>query len=154
MGNAKKFFEELAKTEEAKALFTATGQPETEEARVAAYIDVAAKLGVVLTAEEINEYYASSCTSDAQEIDDQELEQLSGGGAHPACNSSYIKGENCIFADHCNHLWQDYNATSDARAENKNQKVWDQLTLDYYQLCMHPSVMEKYDEVMASIGKK
>ena len=50
MENAKKFFEEIVKTEEAKALFLAIEAPQTEEARTAAYIDIAKKLGVELIA--------------------------------------------------------------------------------------------------------
>ena len=46
MENAKKFFEEIVKTEEAKALFLAIEAPETEEARIAAYIEIAKKLGI------------------------------------------------------------------------------------------------------------
>ena len=45
MENAKKFFEEVVKTEEAKELFKSAGSPETEEARIAAYIEIAKKLG-------------------------------------------------------------------------------------------------------------
>ena len=154
MENAKKFFEEIAKTEEAKALFAAAGQPETDEARIAAYIDVAAKLGVTLTAEEIKEYYASLCTSDAQEIDDKELEQLVGGGEHASCQYSYITGENCIFTDQCNKVWQNYNPIDDKRAENHNQALYDIMTRDHYQFCKHPSVRDRYNEKLDDMLKK
>ena len=154
MENAKKFFEELAKTEEAKALLAEVAKTETEEDRSAAFVDVAAKLGVALSAEEIKEYYVSSCTSDAQEIDDKELEQLVGGGEHASCQYSYITGENCIFTDQCNKLWQDYHPINDKRAENHNQALYDILTREHYQLCMHPSVREKYNETLDDMLKK
>ena len=99
MENAKKFFEELVKTEEAKALFATVEKPETEEARIELYIDIAKKLGILLTAEEIKEYYESSCVADAAEIDDKELEQLSGGGENASCSYSYITGESCILTE-------------------------------------------------------
>ena len=153
MENAKKFFEELAKTEAAKALFASIEKPETEDALVAAYVEVAKKLGVELTAEEIKEYYASSRMSDAQEIDDNELEQLVGGGEHAACGYSYITGENCIFADQCNKLWQDYHPITDKRAENHNQALYERLAREHYQFCMHLSVNEKYNEALDAIIK-
>jgi hypothetical protein len=108
MENAKKFFEEVVKTEEAKELFKSAGSPETEEARIAAYIDVAAKLGVALSADEIKAYYASSCTSDAQEIDDKELSQLAGGGDNANCKSTYQHRENCWWNDACDMYTNDY----------------------------------------------
>ena len=108
MENAKKFFEEIIKTEEAKALFESAGTPETEEDRIAAYIDVAAKLGVALSADEIKAYYTSSCTSDAQEIDDKELDQLAGGGDNANCKSTYQHQENCWWNDGCDMYTNDY----------------------------------------------
>ena len=90
MENAKKFFEELAKTEEAKALFKSVEIPETEEARIAAYIDIAGKLGVELTADEINAYFAAN-KADVAEISDKELEQLSSGADTEACGFGYRK---------------------------------------------------------------
>ena len=108
MENAKKFFEEMIKTEEAKALFESAGTPETEEDRIAAYIEIAKKLGVELTAEEIQEYYASSRMSYAQEIDDKELEQLVGGGENANCKSTYQHQENCWWNDGCDMYTNDY----------------------------------------------
>ena len=90
MENTKKFFEELAKTEEAKALFKSVEIPETEEARIAAYIDIAGKLGIELTADEINAYFAAD-KADVAEISDKELEQLSSGADTEACGLGYRK---------------------------------------------------------------
>ena len=44
MENAKKFFEKIVKTDEAKALLAAVEAPKTEEDRIAAYIEIAKKL--------------------------------------------------------------------------------------------------------------
>ena len=154
MENAKKFFEEIIKTEEAKALIDSTEAPATEEACIAAYIEIAKKLGVELTAEDIKEYYVSSRMSYAQEIDDKELEQLVGGGENAACGYSYIKDENCIFADACNHLWQDYSPTVEKIAENGSDAIWDHINLEYYSQCYHLSVRKKYNEKILAISKK
>ena len=113
MKNAKKFFEKDIKTEEAKALLASVEAPKTEEDRIAAFIDIAKKLGIELTAEEIKEYYASSRVSDAQEIDDKELEQLSGGAAN-GCYASYVDRENCWVNDGCdyiNNYYSSYNCS-------------------------------------------
>ena len=101
MENAKKFFEELAKTEEAKALFAAIEKPDTEEELVAIYVDIAKKLGVELTAEEVKEYLAAD-NADGAELDDEELSQLTGGAK--GCWSSYNQRQNCWSLDACD-IW-------------------------------------------------
>ena len=79
MENAKKFFEEVAKTEEAKALFAAIEAPKDDEELVAAYVEIAKKLGVELTAEEAKAYLNDAANFESSEIDDEELSQLVGG---------------------------------------------------------------------------
>ena len=110
MENAKKFFEELAKTEEAKSLFAATEKPDTEEELVAIYVDIAKKLGVELTAEEVKEYLAAD-NADGAELDDEELSQLVGGAdekGNDACKSSFMNEENCWWNDACDNVKRDY----------------------------------------------
>jgi hypothetical protein len=87
MKNAKKFFEEIIKTEEAKALLVEVANSETEEEIIADYIDVAKKLGVELTAEEIKAYLAASVKEIFGEIDDSELSRLAGG-ANEGCGAA------------------------------------------------------------------
>ena len=106
MENAKKFFEEVVKTEEAKALFDATEKPGTEEARIAAYVDIANKLGIGLTVEEVKEYLATSIEESASEIDDTELGHLVGG--KEICAESYKDRENCWRSDACDNRWTKY----------------------------------------------
>ena len=105
MENAKKFFEELAKTEEAKALFAAIDKPDTEEELVAIYVDIAKKLGVELTAEEVKEYLAAD-NADGAELDDEELSQLAGGAS--GCWASYDQRQNCWTLDACDILVKRY----------------------------------------------
>ena len=76
MENAKKFFEEVIKTEEAKTLLAATETPENEEARIAAYINIAKKLGIELTEDEINAYFATNNEADSAELDERSLPSL------------------------------------------------------------------------------
>ena len=109
MENAKKFFEELIKTDEAKAIFATMGKPESDAEIVAAYIDVAKKLGVELTAEEVNEYLAAVGNISYGELDDEELEQLVGGRDYSECFISYKQKQNCWFLDACDGLFIPYN---------------------------------------------
>ena len=97
MENAKKFFKEVIKTEEAKALFSAAKQPETDEERIAAYLEIAKKLNVELTAEGILAYF--NAAEDSGEIDDEELSQLTGGA--DTCRNTYKNGELCWWNDGC-----------------------------------------------------
>ena len=107
MENAKNFFEEIAKTEEAKALFKAAEKPESEEARIAAYIEIAKKFGIELTAEGISAYIATVTKADSDELDDEELSQLAGGVVEK-CFSTFQNRENCILSDACDNFYIEY----------------------------------------------
>ena len=101
MENAKKFFEEVAKTEEAKALFEAMEKPADEEEIVAAYIEIAKKLGVELTTKEVVEYLSADKAIGA-ELDDEELDQLVGGAKeHESCWNTYKSRQQCWALDSC-----------------------------------------------------
>jgi hypothetical protein len=108
MDNAKKFFEELIKTDEARTLLADTPTPESDEARVTAYIDIAKKLGIELTEEEVNAYFAASFARSSEELDDEELAQLAGGAGHAECESTYTDREVCWSSDGCDLLYNDY----------------------------------------------
>ena len=111
MENAKKFFEEIVKTEEAKALFATIEKPDTQDELVAAYVDVANKLGVELTAEEVKAYLESTAEVTTGELDDEELAQLVGGAdekGNDACKSSFMNEENCWWNDACDNVRRDY----------------------------------------------
>ena len=99
MENAKKFFEEIAKTEEAKALFADIEKPEGEQECIAAYIEIARKLGAELTEDGIKAYFESISHVESGEIDDEERSQLVGGV--DACSVTFKHGENCWLADGC-----------------------------------------------------
>ena len=151
MENAKKFFEEIIKTEEAKGLIASTEAPATEEARIAAYIDIAGKLGVELTADEINAYFATNIKADYAELDDDELEQLVGGGENADCESSYQHKENCWLNDGCDKVWRDYEGyqCSDKNLGYKasvHDEIKRRIELQYHLSCHSPSVDAKLKE--------
>ena len=110
METAKKFFEEIVMTEEAKALFAAAEAPKSEEDRVCAYIDIASKLGIALTVEGIAAYFQAVANQEPAEgeLDDQELQQLVGGGANAACQDTYLHRENCWLTDGCDKVFEIY----------------------------------------------
>ena len=112
MENAKKFFEEVAKTEEAKALFAAMEAPKNEKERILAYIEIANKLGIALTIEGIAAYLQAVANQEPAEgeLDDEELQQLVGGGDHAACEDTYQHRENCVKTDGCDMVFNYYGA--------------------------------------------
>ena len=129
MEQAKKFFEEILKTDEAKELLASMEKPETDEARIQAYVEVAGKLGVELTAEEILAYFGISDDEEleAGELDDEELAQLVGGGDE--CSSTYLSQENCWWNDGCDIILNSYddyvcgtNATDKPRDKRPKRK--------------------------------
>ena len=145
MENAKKFFEEIAKTEEAKALFAATVKPETEEARVAAYIEIAKKLSVELTAEDIKAYFDSIAEAELCEIDDAELSQLVGGGDNAACADTFQHKENCWWNDGCDEVYNSYNgyvcsSKNYGDGTDMQKLTRDQTILYYTPLCHRAQV--------------
>ena len=108
MENAKKFFEEIIKTDEAKAILADTKKPETEEAQIAAYLEIAKKLNAELTAEGITAYFNTIAKPVSGELDDDELAQLTGGGEHANCKDTFIQSENCWWDDGCDFTANKY----------------------------------------------
>lgn len=106
MENAKKFFDEAIRTEEAKAIFDSFEKPANENEAVKIYAEVAAKLGVDLSADEIKAYFAEK--TPCAEVDDEELAQLSGGNRFEKCQTSYIDRENCWWNDGCDYVFERY----------------------------------------------
>jgi predicted ribosomally synthesized peptide with nif11-like leader len=150
MENAKKFFEKIVKTDEAKALLAAVEAPKTEEDRIAAYIEIAKKLGVELTAEDIQEYFATASDADVAELDDEELEQLVGGD-NAGCKDTFLHKENCWWEDGCDNAWNNYEGYQcSARNLGYTISLSDQMRAKiekkYYPMCYSHSVNEKLKE--------
>ena len=139
MEKAKKFFEEIIKTEEAKALFDAIKQPETDEARIAAYLQIAKKLNFELTLEDLIAYF--SAASDGEEVDDEELSQLTGG--IDTCYSTFEGGEFCWLNDSCSSLINTYNSETGKRDVRKEIK--EKMDLPKYTCANHAFL--RYSEI-------
>ena len=107
MEKAKKFFEEIIKTEDAKAILATTKKPENEQELVDAYLEIAKKLNVELTAEGILAYF-DAIKPASGELDDDELAQLTGGTGSAACQDTFQQRENCFHNDGCDISWNVY----------------------------------------------
>ena len=111
MENAKKFFEEALKTEEARRLLAGCKQPKTPEDSLRTYSKVAKEMGIDLSEEEITAYFEEKlarCTASA-ELDDDELAMFTGGTASE-CSASYLDRENCWWNDGCDYYTNTYSA--------------------------------------------
>lgn len=86
-----------------------TGEAEAE----ASFSSVAADLGFAFTEEELLEASAEHRSEklaelDAVAMDDQELEQVAGGGDRYECKDTYRQGENCFNNDECDRIYHFY----------------------------------------------
>ena len=117
MENAKKFFEEVIKTEEAKKLFATMEKPVAPEEVFEAYASVAKQLGIELTAEEAAEYLLATGQIVGGEIDDEELAQLTGG-AEAGCGNTFTHKEQCWFSDGCDIAIKKYDNYECAKEYN------------------------------------
>ena len=109
MENAKIFFEDVIKTEEAKKLITSYEPPNTHEETVQAYAKIAKDLDIDLSEAEINAYFdkkLTDCTASG-ELDDDEMYHFSGG-QETSCFNSYIDRENCWSNDGCDYYMNIY----------------------------------------------
>ena len=93
-------------------------RPETQEEAVKIYAEIAEKLGLNLTAEDIGEYirqaeqarkdHTEKAAGMVQELSDEELDQVAGGKENPSCKETYQDYENCWYADGCDNVFQIY----------------------------------------------
>lgn len=105
MENAKKFFEETLRSEQAQKLLKAMEKPSNEEETLACYAEIAAKIGIELTAEDIRAYFEQK--KDYGHLDDSELAQVAGG-LPTKCKHSFLDKENCWLTDACDLAFLNY----------------------------------------------
>ena len=143
MENAKKFFEEVIKTEEAKAIISSLAKPETEKERIETYLDIAKKLGVQLTTEDIFAYLdaAAAVAAGTGEVDDEELAQLTGGG--DVCADTFQQAENCWWNDGCDIILNDYDGYQCRTNGTKPKSGYNALHEKYFRQCGTLMVVRK-----------
>ena len=111
--SAIKFLRELRTNEKAKELFEGMEKPTSPDEAIAAYAQVAEKLGYGITVEDIREAIAQEearrkarndkVVSDIAELDDDEVEDVAGGGVGPShgCGSKMREEYEKV----CTWLW-------------------------------------------------
>ena len=111
MENARRFFEQVVKTKEAKQLIASYKQPDSPENVIRAYAQIAAKLGINLSEEEIALYFDEKIKIyiTVGELDDEEMAQF-WGGVVSVCSGSYRNRENCWWNDGCDYANNEYSS--------------------------------------------
>ena len=94
-------------------------RPENAEEEAKVYAEIAQKLGLDLTAEDIGEYIRQSeqackdrtdkAADMIQMLPDDDLDKVAGGSkGNPACKETYMDYENCWYSDGCDNIFQIY----------------------------------------------
>ena len=122
--SAGKFMEALKNDPKAKELLKGMSKPKTKEEIIAAYIDLAGKLGITLSEEDAESFVAEEkdvasrseiAAKAIQALPDDELENVAGGkGDNPECKDTYEDRENCWITDGCDILiigYEDYSCS-------------------------------------------
>ena len=110
--SAKKFMDALKNDPKAKELLKDIPKPETKEDATAAYIDLAGKLGITLSEEDVKGFVeeekdvaarSENAAKAIQTLPDDELDNVAGGwsGAEGNCDNTYKQKENCWSNDAC-----------------------------------------------------
>lgn len=116
--NAKCFFEKLGTDPEAQELLKGCPKPDKPEELLKAYTELAGKLGISLSEEELAGYLeeekkaiesrTEAAASQIQELQDDAMDAVAGGGAKPDCKDTYRDHENCWFNDGCDNVYHYY----------------------------------------------
>ena len=125
MANEKtlEILKEIKADPKAKELFKGMEKPKSPDEAIAAYAQVAEKLGYGITAEDIREAVKQEETirkaktdkvvADMEELKDDDLEGVAGGKENPECSNTveYSFSEWCGINDSCSIGWNFYDCT-------------------------------------------
>ncbi len=119
--NAKKLFEMLDTDPEAKELLKDYTKPEKPEEILKVYTDIAGKLNISLTEDELKDYLAEeakamgsrteAAAAKIVELPDEALDAVAGGKDHEECKDTFRDHEDCWYNDGCDaiyHMYDDY----------------------------------------------
>ena len=113
MANEKtlEILKEMKADPKAQELFKGMGKPKSPDEAIAAYAQVAEKLGYGITAEDIREAMKQEETirkaktdkvvADMEELKDDDLENVAGGKGHPECENDFEWRYRCDLNDWC-----------------------------------------------------
>ena len=112
------FLETLRKDIKAQEMIAKMPAPETDEGRIRAYEKIAGELGYDLSGTDLDAFIADrekylqarakAAAEKIEEIPENGLEAVAGGGDHPTCNDTYKDKENCWHNDGCDHIYYNY----------------------------------------------
>lgn len=116
--SVKKFFESLQTDPRAQELLKDCPRPESLDDTVKAYADVAGKMGLALTEDDLrsaleeemqNQKHSTEAAAEKiRELPDEAMEQVAGGKQHYECHDTYKDHENCWFNDGCDIVFRSY----------------------------------------------
>ena len=108
---ARAVLDSLSTDPQAQELLAKISEPDSLEARIRVYVNIAEELGYDLTEQELSDYLSvrenevrASTEAAAEEIRKlryDELAGVAGGGSHSECKDTYKDKENCWFNDAC-----------------------------------------------------
>ena len=119
MEQVRRFLETLRDDPKAREILSnGKTKPDSNEEIVAAYVEVAKKLGYDLTAKQIvegiREKFKEQAAITAQaenavkELDPEELDKVAGGKGNEDCMVSFNNYENCWWEDGCDRVTNSY----------------------------------------------
>ena len=115
MNEVKDFLKALNENPKAKELIKAAKEPANAEEAAALYADIAEKAGIAVSKETIaaflkgkeeNQQQATAKAEGAVKaaLNEDDLENVSGGGKDERCDSTFDWGEWCWFSDSCSYV--------------------------------------------------
>ena len=112
------FQEALKDNPTAQEMVRNTPEPENMEGRCRLYAKIAEQLGFDLTEQDLAEYVeemqrrrSERTEAEAEKIEqlpEDELDEVAGGGDHPECKDTYKDKENCWSNDGCDLVYHKY----------------------------------------------
>ena len=115
MSEVKDFLKALNENPKAKELIKAAKEPANAEEAAALYADIAEKAGIAVSKETIaaflkgkeeNQQQATAKAEGAVKaaLNEDDLENVAGGGKDERCDSTFDRGEWCWFSDSCSYV--------------------------------------------------
>ena len=110
----------LSADPKAQELLANAPQPDDQDGEIRVYAEIARQLGYDITEAELKAFMEKTAASvaarteeaaaDIQELPDEVLDQVAGGGdaRHLNCKYSFEDKENCWFKDGCDNVFQLY----------------------------------------------
>ena len=130
------FLEALKDDPKVQEMVREIPEPETPSERIHAYAKIAKNLGYDLSDEDLRAFIADqeqilqakaqSTAQGLEELPEEELSEVAGGGDHPDCKDTYKDKENCWVTDGCdiiNNHYSDYQCHYNSKCDKMQGSV-------------------------------